>query len=331
MNGWLSFKDMKWRSIVLIAFLAGSVNGPAQNLVPNGGFEEGVNCPMSSANLDSECLYWFSSIIPADELQPTPEWFHSCSEIDILSPPDVAFGSQEPATGGGYAGFVTSSIGGSSDNYREIIGVQLTEQLIVNQSYLVEFDITALDQFGFYCINNLIGFNFSTHQYYHRDDFPINQSHFAVDTVIPLSDQWIHFALEFTADSNYSFIHLGNFYDDLNTTTIQNNDLSQTGYYVLDNVSVSQIVSAGTGLKGEDNALVYPNPVSDYLNITIPVNDEILRIEILSMQGEMIKSFKNLNGYAFSIDMSQFPSNGYFFQIKTSKTIYYEKIIKISE
>ena len=76
-----------------------------QNLVPNGSFEEGVVCPTFLGTLDTECANWFGSMTAAEgEVWSTPDWYHDCSEVDFMSPPEVFLGVREPAEGIGYAG-----------------------------------------------------------------------------------------------------------------------------------------------------------------------------------------------------------------------------------
>ena len=89
---------MKSSLLFLLAVLVGSVNVSAQNLVPNGSFEEGIECPSFIGNVDAQCADWFNSIsYPSPSAnQITPEWYHACGELDVFVPPNVAFGYQDP-------------------------------------------------------------------------------------------------------------------------------------------------------------------------------------------------------------------------------------------
>ena len=139
----------------------------AQNLVPNGGFEEFFVCPISYGNVTAECSEWYASIINLDGLDPTPDWYHTCSEIDALSPPEAGFGLQMPFEGDAFCGFYIHN--GTFPESREYIGVELIEPLNVGDNYLVEFRFCnyTFPQIGVQC-NNL-GFNFSTSAFYYEE------------------------------------------------------------------------------------------------------------------------------------------------------------------
>jgi hypothetical protein len=318
---------MKWRSIVLVAFLAGSVNGFAQNLVPNGGFEEGINCPTFIANLDEECSEWYFSIIPEDDQQPTPDWFHECSEIDALSPPQIAFGFQEPAEGQGYAGVVTYRVASSSPDYREIIGVQLSQVLELGHQYLVEFKLSSLETAGYFLVNDKIGFNFSTHPTYNRENFPYNQSHFAIDTIVTLSEEWTQVSVLFEADSAYQYLHIGNFYDDDNTNIILESELSQSGYYVIDEVSVTESSLFANSLSVGKGFKIFPNPAQDRFTIQAP--EGIAEYAIYNLSGDLLKSEKGYGKASLESDIAHLPAGVYVLHLTTQTQSYYERVVKL--
>jgi len=80
--------------LLIFIFTSSLVYG--QNLIPNGSFEEGVNCPTQVGNVTLECANWYASLIANEGPNPTPEWFHECSEFVLLAPPDIAFGMLKP-------------------------------------------------------------------------------------------------------------------------------------------------------------------------------------------------------------------------------------------
>jgi hypothetical protein len=49
---------MKTRLLFLLAFVVCSVNGLAQNLVPNGSFEEGEPCPTLFGGIEMDFADW---------------------------------------------------------------------------------------------------------------------------------------------------------------------------------------------------------------------------------------------------------------------------------
>jgi hypothetical protein len=240
----------------------------AQNLVPNGGFEEG-NCVGYPGNL-VECNDWFSSLTPFEET--TPEWFHSCIDDDNFSTPDVAFGFQEPYEGLGYGGLI-GLITNAPASYREIIGVNLIEPLEVGSSYEVKFRFSTLTNAPetTILINNL-GFNFSTHPYYSNAAFPTNSSHFAIDTVIHLTEEWLEVYEVFVADSSYQYLHIGNFFDDNLTSSIFPTESAFISYFVIDDVSVNELKVNTVSSSEKAGIKIYPNPCQDYIKLRIRIN-----------------------------------------------------------
>ncbi|MCZ4410637.1 T9SS type A sorting domain-containing protein [Cryomorphaceae bacterium 1068] len=318
---------MKSRVLFLLALLAGSVNGLAQNLVPNGGFEEGINCPTQAANVTLECADWYASIAAPEQELPTPEWYHTCSEIDLLSPPELAFGNESPFSGEGIIGLYTYYI---QDNYREIVGVELIEPLEIGMSYLVELSVSGMELEGTNVSSNNIGFNFSTHEFYDILGFPINSSHYTSESIIPI-EGWTTISEVFVADSSYNYLHIGNFYDDENTLA----DLSELpfgrAYYAIDEVSVTPVLSVANQKKGRDSFKVFPNPASSVLNIEKSDNSKsISEIAILNLNGMLIKQFNiNQRKLEYQIDISSLNQGLYILKIITPKNSYNERFVKV--
>lgn len=312
--------------LVFLVLMGIGFSSVAQNLVPNGSFEEGITCPSFVGNLTEECAFWYSSII--DDEGSTPEWFHECSEFDFFQPPEVAFGNQVPAEGGGYVGFATYRIGSIGVDFREIVGVQLIEELNIGQTYLVEFKVSSLEPSGNYLNNNNIGFNFSTHPTYSLSGFPTNTSHYKVDTIITLSEEWTQISVDFTADSAYSYFHIGNFYDDANTEFIIENDLSQAGYYVADDVSVTESLNTNTTNRKTSFVQIYPNPAKNILTIKMPPEIDWNELHIFDAQGREAMRYQNSTQNSNHIIPINTLSPGiYFLKIVTPEAIYSERFI----
>ncbi|MCZ4410781.1 T9SS type A sorting domain-containing protein, partial [Cryomorphaceae bacterium 1068] len=298
----------------------------AQNLIPNGGFEEGITCPSFVGNVTEECANWYGSLLNNEDDDPTPDWFHTCAEFESLTPPEVAFGYQNTYEGNGYAGIVT--YGTNDSDYRETIAVQLLENLIVGQTYLVEFKISSLPNNDIGIGTNNIGYNFSTHPYYLVQNFPINSSHFNIDTVIPLSDSWYSVSEVFIADSTYSYFHLGNFFDASSINTEFGSPNSFMGYYVIDNVSITPILS--NSLESFQHFKLYPNPARSILTIeNLQNSTNISEIAVLKINGTRVERFNfSQRNIQYELDISSLSQGLYILQIITPKTMYYEKFIK---
>ncbi|MGB6036155.1 MAG: T9SS type A sorting domain-containing protein [Cryomorphaceae bacterium] len=315
---------MKSRVLFILALVVGSANLSAQNLVPNGSFEEGITCPTSTGNVTAECADWYGSISSAD-FEPTPEWYHECSELDAFNPPTVAFGTQFPADGAGYIGLIAYTT--VSANYRELVGVELLEPLEIGISYLVDFYICNITPDNIGLATNNFGFNFSTNAQYSDLDFPTNQSHFFIDTIIPRSDEWLHVSEVFTADSAYSYFHLGNFFDDGNTLINSVGPNNYLGYYAIDNVSISSTLAINEGRQALNRIEVFPNPAKKFIRFRLLPSEDLTYYRIFDARGAFIQSGERTSDQK-TIDINHLSKGLYIIILTVSKNQYYGKFIK---
>lgn len=273
--------------LLCLFFLTFPLVGFSQNLVPNGGFETG-NCESYAGNID-ECDDWYFSL-PVFTTA-TAEWFHQCMPEVFFQPPEVAFGAQE-AIGDGYAGLIAHSEATIGDwDVREIIGVQLTEPLIEGNSYMVSMKYSHITYYPeFARLVNNFGINFSTHQFYDTASFPLNQSHLSIDTIVPLSnqDEWLEISQVFEADSNYQYLHIGNFFSNDSTESVLIGESGSTHqYYVVDEVSVTSVLS--DEFLEKKTIKVFPNPVKDSFIIELIQNEIIEKVELIFLDGRALR------------------------------------------
>jgi len=76
----------------------------------------------------------------------------------------------------------------------------------------------------------------------------------------------------------------------------------------------------------KDNLVIYPNPVIDILNLKFQNNSKIDKIEIVSLQGNIIQEIKNIQTNL--IDLSSISAGFYFLRIYANKKVFYEKLVK---
>ncbi|MCZ4409040.1 T9SS type A sorting domain-containing protein [Cryomorphaceae bacterium 1068] len=296
-----------------------AIAGFSQNLVPNGSFEEGTNCPSFIGNFDEECLDWYSSIQYTDgSINPTPEWYFNCGDAENLMPPNVAFGFQEPLDGEGYAGvIILLDQFGVEESYREPIGVQLIEPLVTGNNYLVEFSIVRLYSQATTLAANNFGFKFTNVPVFSHDSLLIdNTATFKIDTIVSDTTNWLTISTEIVADSNYSFVHFGNFFDNANTEFIANTDIGIYAYLALDAVSITEVLSTNDA-RGASLS-VYPNPASQYVSLESAAN-EIRTVKILSLLGEVVFEQSYVGQKELSIDVSGFAKGLYLVKVHVSR------------
>ncbi|HEX2617866.1 MAG TPA: gliding motility-associated C-terminal domain-containing protein [Flavobacteriales bacterium] len=209
----------------------------AQELVPNGGFEEYTACPDFISEIE-RATGW------SRPTEGTSDYLNSCSIDPYASVPDNQFGSQAAHTGNAYAGFYAFSYCDPNipmvDGYREYVTHALAAPMEIGRSYRVEFHV-SLAEIASYAINDL-GALFSTQPPHRTDDqVLLTAPHVTNEGASWLNDQdgWMTISGCFVADSAYTWITVGSFTDAMNT---EFSEVIPSGnpycYYYIDDISV---------------------------------------------------------------------------------------------
>jgi hypothetical protein len=276
------------------------------NLVPNPSFESYSSCPSNTGEV-FKATGW-------DSYNGSPDYFNSCSSISQVDIPHNALGYQLAFNGNGYCGFSTYD---NASLYREIIGVQLSSPLIVSQKYFVSFNVSRAD--SNYIVgysSNKVGVKFSTVK---STSVVINNSaHYYTNSVITDTLNWIKIFGSFIADSAYLHLMIGNFFDDANTTFL-NDANGQVAYYYIDDVCLStDSIFTKNYATGTEETLpiskmnIFPNPANT--RIFINHHSDLPKISVYNIIGEKVNySFVKENEYIV-IDCLQWPTGVYFFR-----------------
>jgi OmpA-OmpF porin, OOP family len=211
----------------------------AQNLVPNGGFEEYGECPgnYSQAVAEFRVRDWFSAGTG------TPDHFHSCSAGDADVPHNWA-GVSAAFEGQGYAGIFTWVFG---KDYREYLQSKLTEPLIADSTYIIQFRY-KLSSYSMYAVDR-IGVRIENSFQKVNHDKIINANSLSIISDSALTEQtglWEKAKFEYKAKGGEHVITIGNFYKTDETSyyqlmfqPMQQDMLESAAYYYIDDVSVS--------------------------------------------------------------------------------------------
>lgn len=212
----------------------------AQNLVPNGSFEEYNQCPgsYSEAPHEFQLPHWSAATLG------TPDHFHRCSAGEAGVPHNWA-GVAYAYEGEGYAGIYMWMEG--DNHYREYIQCKLLQPLARDSAYLVSFRY-KLSSYSRYCIDR-IGLLLSA--------TAAKTNHDAVLPLAPtlsiISDSaltkqtglWETASMKYKASGGEKFLIIGNFYDNQNTRSykiisrpVAQEMLSNSAYYYIDDVKV---------------------------------------------------------------------------------------------
>ncbi|MBK9420850.1 MAG: T9SS type A sorting domain-containing protein [Flavobacteriales bacterium] len=199
----------------------------AQNLVPNPSFEQIDSCPQYPTYFgfqeNSSPQYWSKRL-------DTPDYYASCiGSVDTLPGiPLNVFGYQYAQDGGAYIGMASFL----EFDLREMVKVELTEALIVGQTYYGSFWVNAAyggpQQVGYGCSN--FGMLLSTIEpafvgYPQTLTLP-NRAQVYSSQVISDTANWTLVSGSFVADSAFRYLVLGNHFDNAHTAV----DMLGPGY-----------------------------------------------------------------------------------------------------
>ncbi len=312
--------------VMLILFQHLGIN--AQNLVPNYSFELYDTCPYSDGQINF-VTSWYNPTTGS------PDYLNSCTSYLWMGVPSNFWGFQYPKTGNAYAGIFTySSISFSSPPQREYIQVMLTDTLIADQNYCVDFyvsaaefpnitnyKIVAITELGLYFSNAPVSLNSAdTLSYIPQITSP--PGIFLSDTA-----NWMHISGNYTASGGEQYITIGNFKGYSTDTIVFANGtmLEARSYYYIDDVS---IVACNVGIDemGKDEGVsIYPNPATTSLTLTH--SKGVGTVAIYDVLGELLWSGK-ITKEKTEIDINAFSSGVYFVRIQNDKKIINRKFIK---
>ncbi len=298
------------------------------NLVPNPSFEDTINCPFTSGDL-AKSTGWNAAC-------GSPDYCNICNQYSWGTPKNI-FGFQKPASGNAYAGFIAYS--NFAPNTREFPTSNLTSPLNIGTKYFISFKVAlSLENVAnpTNCASNKIGARFSKGTYT-CNSLITNSPPVYTNSVITDSLNWTRISGSFVADSAYSYVLIGNFFDDANTNTVKffNSWWSDFAYYYLDDVCVStDSLYANnysyTGIK-QNNSMngitCYPNPILDDLTIK-NVSHEKMDVEIYNTLSEQVFFIKDATDEILTVNLSSVASGILFVKIKSGKQMSSYKLLK---
>jgi hypothetical protein len=296
------------------------------NLVPNPSFENVIQCPFAFG-IEDYVSDWKSA-------RETPDYFNSCATWWGASVPTNIYGHQQAYTGNAYIGMLTYR--SDSSIYTEAASVQLNSDLTLGSTYYVSFKVSlALENStGSMAANNKIGIQFSTTDYFPSNPIPINNfAHVWTDSIITDTLNWTIIKGSFVADSTYTHLNLGNFFDKQYMDSITYGGVFGA-YYYFDDICVStdstlcyQTVGLNEIQSNQFLFNIYPNPVTDYFNVNQPFKEPYDLI-IYNSLGQQLYQEKNIITNNKTINTTSFTKGILFIIIKTNKQTINYKLLK---
>ena len=296
---------------LLSAFLFVSLCTTAQNLVPNGDFEQHTGCPNAANQLDS-AMYWMNTS-PDVQNSGTPDYFNACDTFMVDVPSNPYYGYQVAHSGDAYAGILlyTQLFGG---NIREYIEAPLTQTLTPGFLYHFEMYINVPNNFMW--SSDDIGVYFSDTAVTNIMDWaPLTQFVAQIQNPqgnLPDTSNWMLVSGNYLGTGGESYLIIGNFKNDLQTSATQVNAGGNPYAYVyIDDVSLSHIT--GVEEETENHSIsTYPNPASDQLNVTANVTGN-LQFELFDHIGKLQKT-QTFSGTTI-ISLADLAPGIYFYEV----------------
>ncbi|MFZ1694292.1 MAG: hypothetical protein WAT74_13925 [Flavobacteriales bacterium] len=213
----------------------------AQELVPNGGFEDVLQCPDDHSQLDRTAS-WFDPSVNG-----TPDYFHACATNGWFSTPQNVVGSQEPVDGEAYAGIYLYEGSQVLNNWREYLQVGLMEALVAERCYRLILHANLSNNSS--RTTDALGVRFYSDSVLLPNPYPpgdMPHLSLAPGTFLT-SDSWTVLEGEYIATGEERFLMIGNYRDNANTTVQQLSTNGSFAYAYIDAVSLTPCTSLGLG------------------------------------------------------------------------------------
>lgn len=301
---------------VLFIIFYGNIN--AQNLVPNPGFENQINCPMFPGLVESTYIKNWTSAGGG-----STDYYSKCFDTtgnNYVTIPNNIFTFQNTISNN-YIGFELFYYNPSIPNIREYAQVKLDSCLKPNKYY--KFSIWCNKPNDFVYFTNLQA-SFTKDSIYNIVGGVIDTTNYSIIITTPtVSDtlNWMEFSIDFHTGTKDSlrYLTLGNFLRDEHTqidsyaTSTLPFPAGRQAYVLID--SVSLIPWHGLGIEDNnvlDDVLIYPNPVSDYLYVDYDKR-KTLFYSLIDMSAKLIFD-KNI--LTQTIDVSALDKGMYILEIQ---------------
>lgn len=245
----------------------------SQSLIPNGDFEQKLDCPDGLRQIE-KVEHWFSASTG------TPEYFHSCGFSAPIN----------PKSGEAMIGLIAYA---AYDSDLEYVGVKLTEPLVAGQLYCFSFYIKADEE------NPL--FNSNIDAYFSKEK--LKMAYWKLGSIssqvkvkdIPNSNNWTYIQATFRAEGEELYLCFGNFSGKENVQIQWNRKPSSKGwysYYYIDDVRLypteSSCIDSGDDFR-KSNDRVHPQAFEKNITLYFDSDEFALSLE----EQNRLKGFLN--------------------------------------
>jgi hypothetical protein len=313
---------MKKKLSTLFLYLVATIAIGQTNLVPNPSFEMPLNCPSGGGLQVSDCTDWIN-------YGNTPDYHNSC----YGTVPNNMFGYQFPRTGSGMMGMLIW-YGNYTANYREYIATQLTSPLVVGQKYYISYYINYAAWYSpwEHVAANKLGLRFTkVTSSSSASLWTTNFSHLKTDSIYKDTVNWLRVSGSFIADSAYTHVVMGNFYDDAHTDTslIPGSSAGpKPSYYYIDDICVSTnslTCSSTAGIsydKPQIGFKIFPNPTNHNATLSFDnAKKEICTLILYDNKGVVVQFANNIITDKVEIKRDNLQIGLYFYLLQTANRV----------
>jgi hypothetical protein len=275
-----------------------------------------------------------NNLVPNSSLESPSLWYGygtpDFCNANFQTVPSNTFGHQYAHTGYGYVGIGTYV---SQMFYREYIGVQLNNALVVGQTYYVNFYVSLADT-DCYAVKN-IGALFTNSMF--------NPPGASVSTtpqiennggIITDKTNWIQITGSFIAAGGEKYLTIGNFSND--TATLKQYVGNGGGvnvpdsYYYIDDVYVGETPLGVQAIEQDSKIRLYPNPNNGTMTLEYNIDQEG-ELQVWDVTGKLVATYK-LNSRINSMKITDnILINGvyYYSLIVNKKRLFTDKLVII--
>ncbi|NOQ75202.1 MAG: T9SS type A sorting domain-containing protein [Crocinitomix sp.] len=322
--------------IIFYSLLAFSINATGQNLVPNPDFEGVISSTCGiDGDLESSLEDWNNpnTATPLAYYTSIDEACYNYQPLSTYPGPIGIKGNQAPHSGEVMVGLWIYTI--PDLNQRQYVQVELTENLVVEEQYIVSFYTSLADNIEYGATG--LGAYLSTDAPSIGTDGVLDFDAQVVSTEVILeTEDWVLISDTITATEAMGYITIGHFNDDAATTLMANETASGEpgtygAYYFVDDISVELFIDASAINENEiekDLMNAFLDPTTNILNVGLIDENKKTSIQLYNSIGQIVYSNDAISESNIQISMASLESGLYILKCENDGVVQTIKIVK---
>jgi hypothetical protein len=209
--------------------------------------------------------------------------------------------------------------------------VALDDPLQIGSTYVVEFHVSLADSMESYI--DRIGAHLSTFPISGSGDGPLDYTpQVSADGFVSNTDDWTSISDTIVADEAYAYLTIGNFYDDMATSTLPNpiasGGVSTYGaFYFIDDVRIEEVVPLSLNSLENLDMQLSSTLVTDQLELILSNEHLPSLLQIFNVSGQVVME-RQVKDERSQLDLSELPQGMYILNVNSGKAIGTRRIIK---